>query len=233
MAAALMAVSMIIVPLLMRDDSPTQRERSSRAYAALLASLPGLARAYPHVLISGVIQGMSFAIFLATWLGIGLYLTGPELGLGTDIVGYLAACSAVGLLTTPRLGKLADRLGAERARMIMAGLQLLSVATLPLARYEWMLLLIPILITSIAGPLIDITGRMTSLSQPPDIRTRLMSLYITLMFIGGGIGSWAGTLAYDARGWSGTVALTLALSACVCALSWREHRCAQRPPPTA
>ena len=50
---------------------------------------------------------------------------------------------------------------------------------------------------------------------------------IILVFIGGGLGSWAGTAAYDALAWTGTVALTAALSTCVCALAWREYRFAR------
>jgi len=58
-------------------------------------------------------------------------------------------------------------------------------------------LAIPIVVISIAGPVVDVTGRMTALGAPRDIRTRLMSLYIVLMFLGGGAGSWAGTIAYE------------------------------------
>ncbi|MEM9316017.1 MAG: hypothetical protein AAGA95_15450, partial [Pseudomonadota bacterium] len=63
-----------------------------------------------------------------------------------------------------------------------------------------------------------------SLREEPSVRTRLMSLYITLMFIGGGLGSWGGTLAYDALGWWGTVGLCVGMSSLVCFLSYRQRR---------
>ena len=219
-AAILMALAAVVLPLLMgREDRPAL-ESTDESYADLIASLPRLARTYRHVMLSGVIQGLSFAIFLATWLGIGLHLTGPALGLGTDTVGYLAAASAIGLATTPRLGRWADHQGPERARRKMALAQLMAVSSLVLGTVSWPLLLIPIVATAIAGPVIDVTGRMTTLNQPPAIRTRLMSLYITLMFLGGGLGSWGGTAAYDAGGWWGTVILTIGMSITVCALAW-------------
>jgi predicted MFS family arabinose efflux permease len=218
-----MVLAMIALPLLMDEDTADTAEPRGN-YLELMRSLVGLAAGHPRVMLSGVIQGLSFSIFLATWLGIGLYLTGDSVGLGTDVVGYLAACSAIGLLTTPRLGRWADRLGPERARLRMALAQFAAVASLGLAALHWQLLLIPVLATAVSGPLIDITGRMTSLSQPAAIRTRLMSIYITLMFIGAGLGSWLGTIAYDAGGWWGTVALTVALSTGVCLLSWTAAR---------
>ena len=68
---------------------------------------------------------------------------------------------------------------------------------------------------------VDITdGRMTVLDQPPHIRTRLMTLYIVFMFIGGGLGSWTGTIAYDLFGWPGTTGLAAILSVLVVCLAY-------------
>ncbi|MEE4277562.1 MAG: MFS transporter [Halieaceae bacterium] len=222
-AAALMACAVVALPLLMGPEAPLHRDRRE-PYAKLLLSLIRLPGRFPDVMVSGLIQGLSFAIFLAMWMGIGLHLTGPRLQLGTDIVGYLAAASAIGLMTTPRLGRWADGLGAEGARIRMAVAQFTAVASLALASYDWRLLIVPVVATAVSGPLIDITGRMTLLNRAPEIRTRLMSLYITLMFLGGGFGSWSGTLAYDALGWWGTVGLCLSLSSIACLLALHQHR---------
>ncbi|MEL7045291.1 MAG: MFS transporter, partial [Pseudomonadota bacterium] len=179
-AAGLMALAVFSLPALMGHEAPARRnEREPRR---LLLSTLRLAREHREVMVSGTIQGLNFSHFLAMWMGIGLHLTGPALNLGTDVVGYLAACSAVALFTTPRLGRWADRRGAERARLTMALLQFLAVASLALAFIRWELLIVSVFATAVAGPLIDVTGRMISLREEPSVRTRLMSLYITLMF---------------------------------------------------
>jgi len=225
-AAALMALAVLVLPLLMGREVPATGPR--RPYGELLASLVPLARRHGDVMVSGLIQALSFSIFLAMWLGIGLYLTGPELKLGTDVVGYLAAGSGIALFTTPHLGRWADRQGAEAARLRMAVLQFAAVASLALSLYAWPLVIVPVIATALAGPLIDITGRMISLRAAAEARTRIMSLYITLMFLGGGLGSWGGTAAYDAFGWWGTLVFTLTLSALVCLLSLRQYRSFRR-----
>jgi predicted MFS family arabinose efflux permease len=204
------------------DEPPGEADRES--YGRLLNSLVTLAAKHPRVMVSGIIQGLGFSAFLSCWLGIGLHLTSAELNLGTDTVGYLAAFSAVGLLVTPRLGRWADRFGAERARLRVATINFLGILTLGLATYHWLFLILPIVIMSTVGPMVDVTGRMTSLNTPPPVRTRLMTLYITLMFLGGGMGSWTGTIAYDIGGWWGTVALTSFFAALVCILSWQQAR---------
>ena len=77
----------------------------------------------------------------------------------------------------------------------------------------------PLLLMNVVGPLIDVTGRMTFLNQPADVRTRLMTAYIVLMFVGGGLGSWGGTAVYELRGWPGLAMMALAMSALLLGLA--------------
>ena len=45
-----------------------------------------------------------------------------------------------------------------------------------------------------------------------------------LMFLGGGMGSWAGTIAYDLGGWSLTASLAFGFSATIVLLSFLSWR---------
>lgn len=224
LAASLMAVISILLPMIMRERADKEDERGEQDYISLLTSILPIVRAHPRVLLSGVIQGMNFGIFLAVWMGLGLHLTSDAMGYGTDVVGYLAIFSILNLGTTPWLGSWADRAGAQRARVIMAAVQFSGVVMLMFFGNSLWLLMIPIVIMNLVGPVIDITGRMTFLSLAPEIRTRLMTVYIVLMFIGGGIISWAATAAYDFGGWHGNAALALVLSTLVLTLSFFSQR---------
>lgn len=141
------------------------------------------------------------------------------MGYGADVVGYLAAISLLNLATTPYLGAWADRTGPRRARFLISLVQFVAVGLLGLFGHSLWLLLIPLILMNLVGPMIDITGRMTFLGLPANVRTRLMTAYIVLMFIGGGMASWAATAVYDHYGWTGTAVLTASLSALLVALS--------------
>jgi len=221
-AAGLLAITSVALPWLMREPKPLRAAEDEVTYAALLGSTLKLMRGHPHVLLSGAIQGMNFGIFLAVWLAIGLYL--PDIGYGVDIVGYLAGISIVNLAITPPLGKWTDRVGPRKARLIVAVVQLCAVGLLFLGGGNLFLLAIPLLVMTGAGPIIDICGRATFLIEEPSIRTRLMTIYIMLMFIGGGIGSWAGTAAYEFAGWTGSCFFVLTLSLGVTAASAYARR---------
>ena len=209
--------------------APVERPAKERlGYLQLLLSIGPIARRHPEALLSGLIQALSFGVFLALWLALGLHLTSPRLGHGADVVSYLALLSGIGLLTTPALGRFADRIGARRARTLFLALQLCAVGMFAVAGDDVWWMTVPAMMMGISGPITDVTGRMTILNRAPEIRTRLMTVYVVLMFIGGGIASWISTFAYDLGGWHTNVAAAALLSGSALLLSalslWRWGR---------
>ena len=153
------------------------------------------------------------------WLALSLHLTSPEMGYGVDVVGYLSLLAIFNLYATPRLGRLADRVGARKARLAFAVLQAAGMLLLfPFGQNIW-LLMIPLLIMNIVGPTLDVSDRMLFLSEEPTIRTRVMAVYIILRFLGGGMGSWLGTTVYEWGGWNANAALAVCATLLTVALS--------------
>ncbi|MBV9995169.1 MAG: MFS transporter [Caulobacteraceae bacterium] len=227
--AGLMLIVCFLMPFVMQERRDPALARPRLSYLLLLRTLPSIVREHPGVLLSAAIQALNFGIFLSVWLGISLHLTSPQMGYGVDTVGYLGGFSLLNLATTPRLGALADRIGARRGRLIAAFVQWIGVAALGFAGGSLWLLTVPVLIMTLAGPVIDITGRMTLFEKDHEIRTRLMTIYITVMFMAGGAASWAGTAAYGRAGWPGIVALELALSTLLTVLAYASLRRWRRP----
>jgi len=228
-AFLLMAGVTAFLPFAMRSETASAKQPQT-GYGALIASVFALAARHPDMRISAAIQGLNFAIFTASWLALALHLTGPELGYGTDDVGYLAATAAVSVFTTPRLGRWADKVGPRRARLTAALVQLAGIALFYPLGYSIWSVLVPLFLVNLVGPTIDVTGRMTLFRLAPEIRTRLTTSYIVTMFVGGAIGSAAGTAVFDFAGWGGTCALFLAMSCAVVALALHAERRWQRRP---
>ena len=222
-ALVLMAGVTAFLPIAMRSESAAPK-RAEASYGALIGSVFTLAARHPDMRLSAAIQGLNFATFTASWLALALHLTSPAMGYGTDDVGYLAGIAAISIVSTPRLGRWADKVGARRARVVVALVQLSGIALFyPLGFSIWTLM-VPLLVVNTVGPTIDVTGRMTLFTLAPEIRTRLTTSYIVAMFLGGAVGSALGTAVYDAGGWGATAALMLAMSAGVTGLSILAER---------
>ena len=199
---ASMALLVILLPLIMerkQDENPSGVEPPG--YGELLRSLWPIMKSLPEVPLGGLMQALSFGLFLALWLAIGLHL--PRNGYGVDTVGYLAVIAAINVLASPYAGKFADRVGAERARVYFSSIQLAGVFILPFAGQNLWLLVVAIIFNTLGGASIDVCSRTIMFSRAPEIRTRLMTIYVVIMFIGGGISSWLGTATYEFYGWEG------------------------------
>ena len=223
-ATGLMFVVAVILPFSMDRREQATATEDGTSYLKLIFSMIPMFGRFPEMVVSGIIQGLNFGIFISIWLGLGLHLTSPEMGYGVDTVGYLALFAIVNLVTTPRFGAWADKIGARKARLYVAIFQLMGVSLFFIFGHNLWLLMIPILITNIFGPVVDVTGRMTFLNEPPEVRTRLMTIYIVFMFVGGGLASWAGTSAYDRFGWSGNATLALLMSIAVLSLCFLAQK---------
>ena len=229
LAATLMVSMVFVLPAIMIEDDTSKEANDPFSYLRLLASLRGIIANHTEILFSGAIQGFSFGIFLATWLGLGLHLTSPEMGYGLDVVGYLALIAIANLFVTPRIGRIADSIGARRSRFWLSLIQSAGAVLLLLFGHSLWLLIIPLMLMNLVGPSIDVTCRMLFLSKAPELRTRLTTVYIILMFVGGGIGSWLGTTAYQWGGWNATALLVISFSSvivvlCLLTLRWYEPR---------
>lgn len=221
-ALVLMVAVTAFLPFAMKSEAIAKQPPAG--YGALIASVFTLAARHPDMRLSAAIQGLNFATFTAIWLALALHLTSPAMDYGTDDVGYLAAIAAVSVFSTPRLGRWADSVGPRRARLGAAVVQMTGIALFyPLGHSIWGVM-VPLLLTNLVGPTIDVTGRMTLFTLAPDIRTRLTTSYIVAMFIGGAIGSALGTAVYDLGGWGATCSLLLTMSAGVLLLSAHAER---------
>ena len=217
-ASGAMITITLALPRIMEKGS-VDRKVSELRYWELITSLFYLVRTHREVVLSGAIQGVGFGQFIALWLGLALHLTGAGMGYGTDVVGYLAGFAAISVITTPYWGRLADRVGPRKARVVFAMVQTIGVSFLiPFGGNIWLLML-PLIIGNIVGPAIDVTSRMTFLRLEPEIRTRLTTIYIVMMFVGGSIGSIAGTAVFSAFGWTGTALYILGSCLLLTALS--------------
>jgi predicted MFS family arabinose efflux permease len=215
---ASMALLVILLPLIMerrRDEKPSGVEPPR--YGELLRSLWPIMKSLPEVPLGGLIQALSFGLFLAIWLAIGLHL--PRNGYGVDTVGYLAIIAIINVFGSPFAGRFADRIGAERARIYFSLTQLVGVCILPFAGDNLWLLVVAVIFNTIGGASVDICSRTILFSRAPEIRTRLMTIYIVIMFIGGGISSWLGAATYEYAGWLGISIMAILYALAIMGLS--------------
>jgi len=214
LAAIVMIILFFLVPRVMEKphEETVVRNPDPLPYGRLLMSLWPIMRDTRHIIPAALIQAMGFGAFISLWLGLGLHLTSPEMGYGVDVVGYLALLTVINVFTAPRAGQWADRAGPIKTRILFCALSFLAALLLPVAGYDLWLLIPTLLLNNLGGASADVCNRTLLFSLSTEHRTRIMTIYLVIMFIGGGMSSWVATAVWDDFGWPGIAALTILLT---------------------
>jgi predicted MFS family arabinose efflux permease len=196
--ALIAAVTMLIV---LPDHQPSSRIR----YLAAVRSLAHLWTREPQLRAATVVQAALFASFTAFWTILALYLQTPRFELGADVAGLFGILGAVGVLAAPLAGRLADRRGPHFVVWTGGLLTLTSWAIFGI----WASL--PALVLGVIALDFGVQSALVSnqhiiYALDPEARSRLNTIFMTGMFLGGAAGSAFAMLAW---GWGGWPAVSL------------------------
>jgi predicted MFS family arabinose efflux permease len=191
---------------------PRNHPHLTIGYGAALASLLSLWRGQPSLRRATLVQAALFASFSVFWTVLALHLQEPRFGLGADAAGLFGLVGVVGVLAAPISGRIADKSGPGPAIAIGAGLVLASWAVFGL----W---------GSVAGLVVGVIaldfGLQSALisnqhivyALAPEARSRLNTVFMTGMFIGGALGSAGAAFAWAHGGWIAVCLYGAALAA--------------------
>jgi predicted MFS family arabinose efflux permease len=197
---------------LMALQLPRSQPDSTLSYPRLMVSLGHLWREFGALRRAAFTQALLFAAFSAFWTILILHLQQPQFGLGAESAGLFGIVGAIGILAAPIAGRFADRKGPDRVIAAGAALTLVS----------WFVLwLWPTIAGLVAGViLLDFAVQSALVSNQsviyalrPEARSRLNTIFMSAMFMGGSTGSLTATAAWNAGGWNAVSILAIALAA--------------------
>jgi predicted MFS family arabinose efflux permease len=217
--------AMILLAIVLSKQLPRYQSSLKMAYPALLRSMVELLKQEPALQASSWIGAMSFGAFSVFWSTLVFFLAQPPYQYGSGIAGLFGLIGIVGALVAPIVGKIADR----RSPSFTVKLGILITTTSFLV--FWMFgkhllgLIFGVILIDLGVQTTQISNQATIYRLPAEFHSRLNALYITLYFVGGALGSYLGTSAWNRAQWNGVCAigLTMMLSAWF-GLFWRQQR---------
>ncbi len=220
------AVLAVVVGVMLATVLPRSRPSVSTSYRRLLWSVVELARRHAALRRASLTQAGLFGSFSAFWSILALKLQAPPLSLGSDVAGLFGVLGTAGILAATVAGRLADRRGP---RVVVGGGILIAAASWPVFA------LLPGLSGLIAGLILldlgvqaaQIGNQTVIYALAPDARGRVNTMFMTIMFVGGALGSAGAGAAWLLAGWQAVCAVGLAfalLSLLVHAQGRRQRR---------
>ncbi|HWG00284.1 MAG TPA: MFS transporter [Trebonia sp.] len=225
-AALLVAVNAVML----RRSLPDHGRQLTISYAQQMRGVFDVARAEPALRWRSLIAACGFGTFGCFWTTVTFLLAGPPYGFNQLEIGLFALVGAAGAITVMAGGRQLDARPHLRWPVTGAALALLVASYVPIGLAgahlgEWglALLILGVLLMDACVQGAHVTNQSVIYDLLPEARSRLTTVYVTTMFVGGAIGSAAGSQAYSRWGWTGAT-ITAAVFPALGLLCWLASR---------
>jgi predicted MFS family arabinose efflux permease len=160
---------------------------------------------------ASAIQFCLFGGFSVFWSTLALMLEGPPYHLGSAAAGLFGVLGLAGVAGAPYAGRLADKRGPHM--VIGAGTLTMLVAFACFGLWRSLAgLIVGVVLLDLGVQMTQIANQTIIFSLDEAARSRINTVYVTALFLGGAFGSAVASIAWRQAGWGAVSALGAALA---------------------
>jgi predicted MFS family arabinose efflux permease len=209
---ALAAVGMAVLGVALWRSMPQRRPSTTLPYKELLGSVAALIRSESILRRRMVYGACGFGGFSLVWTTLSFLLSDPPFNLGEAEIGLFGLAGLTGALAAMKMGRLHDRGHGRVATGVVLAAVLLSWPIFVFGRHSVPAILLGLVVLDfgVQGQNVLSQGAIYALGR--ETTGRVTTAYVTSNFVGGAIGSAAGSIAWSAGGWLAVCAVGVAFA---------------------
>jgi predicted MFS family arabinose efflux permease len=201
----------LLFGLLLRYRLPVLPPPHPLPYRAALRSLWTLFRTEPLLRQSAALGMLTFAAFSAFWTTLVFLLGTPHFHRGPGVAGSFGLLGACGALIAPIAGRVSDRRGPRAVVSLALVLLVAGYLILWGFGYHFIGLILGVIVLDLGQQATQIANQTRIFSLSTQARSRINTIYMTIFFLGGSLGSFLSALAWTHFRWPGVCALATGL----------------------
>jgi predicted MFS family arabinose efflux permease len=219
----LAAVMMAVLAAVLWRELPRVAPPASLSYRQLLGSIGQLIAGEPLLRRRMAYGICGFAGFTLVWTTIAFLLSRAPFDYGEETIGLFGLAGLAGAFGAQGLGKLADRgLGRRVTGLVLLAI-LVSWPVLALGSSSVIPILLGLVLVDFGVQGQNVLSQHVIYGLGEENASRVTTAYVTSNFVGGALGSAAGSLAWSTGGWSAVCGVGAAIAALALAL-WLTER---------
>jgi predicted MFS family arabinose efflux permease len=207
-------MNLAFVPIMYRV-MPKMKPRTVLTYKEAIRSLWTLFRTEPLLREASMMGALSFACFSCFWTTLA-YMLDSHYSMGPGVVGTFGLVGAGGALVAPLAGWLSDKRGTRFVITLAGGTLTASFVWLwmsdgwhmPVAAHMTALV-VGVIALDVGQQMMQVANQTRIFGLGANVRSRLNTIYMTVYFTGGAVGSALAGFAWSRWGWSGVCILAL------------------------
>ncbi|KXO17362.1 MFS transporter [Prevotella bivia] len=199
-----------------------------RNYKNLMLSVVSIFRKSPQIRYNSVRAALAFGAMLTLWSCLAFHLANAPFYASSNMVGILGLCGVTGAVAASGVGKLIPRVGVQKFSVLGAILQLCAWAIAYYFGDTYIGLIVAIIICDLGTQCIQLSNQGACIQDIPNAANRVNTIFMTIYFIGGSLGTFFAGLGWKHAEWTGIclmgsifTMLSLLISGII---DWRKKR---------
>lgn len=196
------AVMILIVIVLLNIYLPNVKNEFDGYYLELLSSTLHQLKRFSLLREASLISGLLFGVFCSFWTTLTFHLSGAPFNFQSDTIGMYGFVAIAGALMAPVFGKIADQGNSQRSLTIAVSMVIASLVIAKIASNSALAIAVAVLLVDVGVQAVQVTNVARIYSLDPQSNSRINTVYITIYFIGGSVGTSIGLLCWNLGGWN-------------------------------
>ena len=198
-------VFMIGCFLMIHKMLPVLPARSQESYAGLMKSLLRLLSQYPYLRIASLRAALAYGSFFALWSCLAFRMKQEPFFASDDIIGALGLCGLAGASTVVFISGYIPKYGVRFFSVIGACLMLLTWIIALYGDNSYLWIIIAILLIDAGMQCVHLSNQASVVALDDSAINRINTVYMTVYFLGGSVGTFVSGLSWEHFSWTGVV----------------------------
>ena len=192
---------LVLSSLLVAFGLPRVAATYSGSYGGLIRSTVAQLGRFVRLRRIVLLGALVFGTFCSFWTTLTFHLSGPPFHYGADIIGLFGFLAIGGAAAATPFGRLADRMPPSKVQVFTVLILIASVLWIFFFPQSPAAFIGATLLLDVGVQATQVNNLAQVYSLDESAHSRINTVYMTCIFIGGAFGTWAGVQCWSAGGW--------------------------------